>query len=75
MENSQETGRGVRESLQASSIDSNHHLPKNYFTDKKYYQYLAMIGKGGFGKVWRVKHLPTNKIYALKEMSKATYVI
>lgn len=42
------------------------------FTDKKYYQYLAMIGKGGFGKVWRVKHLPTGNIYALKEMSKAT---
>ena len=43
------------------------------YTDKKYYQYLAMIGKGGFGKVWRVRHTPTGKIYALKEMSKATY--
>ena len=42
MENSQETGRGVRESLQASSIDSNHHLPKNYFTDKKYYQIAVL---------------------------------
>jgi len=25
-----------------------------------------MIGKGGFGKVWRVKHKKTGIIYALK---------
>jgi len=25
-----------------------------------------MIGKGGFGKVWRVKHKKTEIIYALK---------
>jgi len=31
-----------------------------------------MIGKGGFGKVWRVKHKLTGMFFALKEMSKAT---
>jgi len=25
-----------------------------------------MIGKGGFGKVWKVEHLATGKIYAMK---------
>ena len=29
-----------------------------------------MIGRGGFGKVWRVVHKKTLKEYALKEMSK-----
>jgi len=30
-----------------------------------------MIGKGGFGKVWKVEHIATGKLYAMKEMSKA----
>ena len=34
-----------------------------------------MIGKGGFGKVWKVQHLPSGKIFALKEMSKATVIV
>jgi serine/threonine protein kinase len=33
---------------------------------KKNYEYLNMIGKGGFGKVWKVRHIPTGTIYALK---------
>ena len=50
-------------------------LENNRFSygQKKNYQYLNMIGKGGVGKVWKVKHLHTGKSYALKEMSKATY--
>ena len=31
---------------------------------------MYIIGKGGFGKVWKVKHKETNNHYALKEMSK-----
>jgi serine/threonine protein kinase len=33
---------------------------------KKNYEYLNMIGKGGFGKVWRVRHKTTGAIFALK---------
>lgn len=33
---------------------------------KKNYEYINMIGKGGFGKVWRVKHKTTGSIFALK---------
>lgn len=30
-----------------------------------------MIGKGGFGKVWKVEAKKNKKVYAMKEMSKA----
>ena len=33
-----------------------------------------MIGKGGFGKVWKVIEKKTHKIYALKEMSKVRII-
>lgn len=33
-----------------------------------------MVGKGGFGKVWKVEHKKFKKIYALKEMSKAKII-
>ena len=29
-----------------------------------------MVGKGGFGKVWKVREKKTNKIYAMKELAK-----
>ena len=34
-----------------------------------------VVGKGGFGKVWRVESKGAGKSYALKEMSKALYLI
>ena len=40
-------------------------LTKSSFT----YQYC--IGKGGFGKVWKVERKKTKQQYAMKEMSKA----
>jgi len=43
------------------------------FLSKKAYRYLNMIGKGGFGKVWKVEHLGTGQLFAMKEMSKAMY--
>jgi serine/threonine protein kinase len=30
-----------------------------------------VLGKGGFGKVWRIKKKKERKEYAIKEMSKA----
>lgn len=32
-----------------------------------------MIGKGGFGRVWKVEMKKTRKLLAMKEMSKAKY--
>ena len=34
------------------------------------FEFLYIIGKGGFGKVWKVQHKQTKISYALKEMSK-----
>ena len=34
------------------------------------FEFLYIVGRGGFGKVWSVKSKQTNKYYALKQMSK-----
>ena len=38
---------------------------------KMCFQYLHVIGKGGFGRVWKVEKKKERKLYAMKEMSKA----
>jgi len=35
------------------------------------FEWIRPIGKGGYGKVWKVKHNKTQKLYALKQMNKA----
>ena len=35
---------------------------------------IMAIGKGGFGKVWKVEHKRTRQIYAMKLMSKAKII-
>ena len=42
----------------------------NLKISKSFFEFLYVIGRGGFGKVWKVKHKKTSKQYALKEMSK-----
>ena len=34
------------------------------------FKFLCVIGKGGFGRVWKIQSKKTKQIYALKEMSK-----
>ena len=38
------------------------------------FEFIFIIGKGGFGKVWRVKEKKTKELYALKEMSKTKII-
>ena len=38
---------------------------------KNHYNYRHAIGRGGFGKVWKVEQKKTKKLFAMKEMSKA----
>lgn len=33
-----------------------------------------MIGKGGFGKVWKVEYKKTKKLFAMKEMQKSKII-
>ena len=35
------------------------------------YSFLAAVGKGGFGRVWKVQLKKTRETFALKIMSKA----
>ena len=38
------------------------------------FEFLYIIGRGGFGKVWKVKSKKTKKCYALKQMSKVKVI-
>lgn len=38
------------------------------------FKYQCCIGKGGYGKVWKVRHRTTNRIFAMKEMLKARVI-
>ena len=54
------------------------HLNKNKIDDGKvnraFFEYVTIIGKGGYGKVWKVLMKTNKKYYALKEMSKAKII-
>lgn len=41
---------------------------------KTNFNYNYCIGKGGFGKVWKVERKKTKQVYAMKEMSKARII-
>ena len=54
-------------------IHSSKLIKQNYYNNivnKNYFDFLYIIGRGGFGKVWKVKLKKTNEYFALKEMSK-----
>eukprot|EP00357_Protocruzia_adherens_P036602 CAMPEP_0115006092 /NCGR_PEP_ID=MMETSP0216-20121206/20275_1 /TAXON_ID=223996 /ORGANISM="Protocruzia adherens, Strain Boccale" /LENGTH=412 /DNA_ID=CAMNT_0002372571 /DNA_START=145 /DNA_END=1383 /DNA_ORIENTATION=- len=46
----------------------------NTVCNKSHFQFHYVIGKGGFGKVWRVEKKKTREIFAMKEMSKAKII-
>lgn len=46
-------------------------MPTKLPISKNSFTYKYVIGKGGFGKVWRVELKKNKKEYAMKEMSKA----
>jgi len=39
--------------------------------NKTHFNFHYVIGKGGFGKVWRIEKKKERQFYAMKEMSKA----
>ena len=42
--------------------------------NRNHFEFLHIIGRGGFGKVWKVKLKKTNEYFALKEMSKTKII-
>ena len=42
--------------------------------NKNSFEYISIIGRGGFGKVWKVNYKKENNLYAMKEMSKAKII-
>lgn len=41
---------------------------------KNHFDFMYVIGRGGFGKVWKVYSKKYKKIYAMKEMAKAKII-
>jgi len=39
--------------------------------NKGMYNFIKVVGKGGFGRVWKVELKKTRQVFALKVMSKA----
>ena len=58
---------GVKISKKSKIITKN---PENFTLCSEAFDFKYIIGKGGFGKVWKVKSKKNKKYYALKEMSK-----
>ena len=58
--------------LDESKSEEIHDNNSNYENDlnRKMFEFKYIIGKGGFGKVWKVQYKKTNQYFALKEMSK-----
>ena len=47
---------------------------KEEMINKNSFEYLSIIGRGGFGKVWKVRYKKTRQLFALKEMSKVKII-
>ena len=41
---------------------------------KNHFQFHYVIGRGGFGKVWKVEKKKEKKLYAMKEMGKGRII-
>ena len=79
---------GQEEILHSNSeriFNTNKNIKNNNFMDnnqskiilrptKSMFEFLYVVGRGGFGKVWMVKYKKTNEKYALKEMSKVKII-
>ena len=65
--------------IKPTSIDNNNNnnictLLSNINITKNMFEFLYVIGRGGFGKVWKVVYKKTSYPFALKEMSKVKII-
>ena len=64
-------GAKNQKSSNENSIDKKNFYKRREKVSKNSFEYLSIIGKGGFGKVWKVFEKSKKFQYALKEMSKS----
>ena len=57
-----------------SSTNTSFDSPDSESINKSSFDYISVIGRGGFGKVWKVESKKNNKLYAMKEMSKVKII-
>ena len=55
---------------QNKNSNNNQSKPQKHTLNKNNFKFLYVIGKGGFGRVWKIQSKKTKTTYALKEMSK-----
>ncbi|KRW98381.1 Protein kinase-like domain [Pseudocohnilembus persalinus] len=58
----------------SSFINYNHNNNIFFNISKSQFNFHFVIGKGGFGKVWKVENKKNKKLYAMKEMSKSLVI-
>ena len=58
---------------QNKELQSNNKVAEDNIS-KSSFEFLGIIGKGGFGKVWKVLYKKTKQIYAMKKMSKCKII-
>ena len=56
--------------LQNNILPNSNSFSSKNILNRNNFKFLYVIGKGGFGKVWKIQSKKTKTIYALKEMSK-----
>ena len=49
-------------------------MEKSETVSRSNFEFSHVIGKGGFGKVWKVSNRKTNKTFAMKELAKAKVI-
>ena len=62
---------GVEES---TTLSEHTYLHQEKLINKSLFDFLYVIGRGGFGKVWKVRYKKTKQKFALKEMSKVKII-
>ena len=65
---------GVEESSTPFPNNKHTYLHQEKTLSKSLFDFLYVIGRGGFGKVWKVRYKKTKQKYALKEMSKVKII-
>ena len=55
---------------QSLKKNNNDNINNNDKISKNNFKFLCVIGKGGFGRVWKIQSKKSKKVFALKEMSK-----